>query len=471
MATPDQIKRNTKRKSKSVRANQHGSVMTGRKELASGAGQHFQGDRDMYAIMGYPRHIDPAEYVSAYERQDIASRIVDAYPDATWREPPEVKGEAGFLESFSMLASKMNLWRAFHRLDRLMNLGHYAVMYIGLDGAEDPATPAANKGYRVLFLQPHSERTADITKWEDNPKSPRFGMPQMYRITTGINWTGAGAGQRTMNVHHSRVIHVAERSLEDISIGTPRLKGIYNRLMDLDKLLGGSAEMYWQNVAMLMSFTADADVEWEPEEAQAMTNQLEEMQHGLRRMLRLRGVTGENLAPGLQGADPGSHIEKQIDVIAGTTGIPKRILLGNEAGELASTQDETAWQGRVAERREQLATPVFIDQFIQALTDLGVLPSGFAGVEWPESDTLGERGRAEVAVATATALQNYTNALGAEDVVTREEFRQILGYKNALRAVADPADGIDEDSPAAVAQFGNRQNRDILRNLKTIKAQ
>ncbi|BAQ70866.1 hypothetical protein NHU_03740 [Rhodovulum sulfidophilum] len=65
------------------------------------------------------------------------------------------------------------------------------------------------------------------------------------------------------------MIHIAERALEDESIGTPRLERVWNRLMDLDKLLGGSAEMYRQNVAMLMHLKADLAVQWDPGEAEA----------------------------------------------------------------------------------------------------------------------------------------------------------------------------------------------------------
>lgn len=417
-----------------------------RRALALQAGQHFAGERDIYEVMGYPRHLSVEHFMALYDRQDIAERLVDAYPDATWREPPEILGDDSFKKAFQKVADRLNLWRIMHRADRLMNLGHYGVIFLGLDGGENPALPAEGSDYNLLFMQPHSERTAQITRWEDDPKSPRFGLPLYYRLTSGTNWTGAGANQTTFSVHHSRVIHVAEKAMEDVSIGTPRLKSVFNRLMDLDKLLGGSAEMYWQNVAMLLHFNADASSEWAPGEAEKMQEQMEEMQNRLRRMIRTRGVEGQNLAPGLQGADPGSHIDKQIQMVAGAKGIPQRILLGNEAGELASTQDETAWQGRVAERREQLATPVFLDQFVAKGTRLGFLPSGYEGIKWPESDTLGERGRAEVAAQTAAALQNYTNALGGEDVVSPKEFREILGFEGELKPSPDSADTLEEDS-------------------------
>ncbi len=175
-----------------------------------------------------------------------------------------------------------------------------------------------------------------------------------------------------------------------------------------------------------------------------MADQLEEMQHGLRRMLRLRGMTAENLAPGLQGASPGEHIDKQLDMIAGASGIPKRILIGNEAGELASSQDENAWSARVAERRQQFATPTVLEPFIKRGLAQGWLTGSLESIEWPESDTLGEMGRADVAVKTAQAVATYANIM-ADPAVTQDEFRAILGLDPLPQL--PPIEEIDLDVP------------------------
>ena len=433
------------------------STLTGRKTLAGRAGQHFNGDRDLYAAMGYPPALGPQDYTAAYARQDIAARIVDAYPDATWRESPIVVGNEPLAEAMEALDDRLSIWRTLHRADRLMGLGHYGALLIGLDGGEPLIKPARGRGYGLLYVQPHSERTAQITRWCSDPGSPRFGKPEIYDMTTGVNWTGAGAGQTNQAAHYSRVIHIAERALEDESIGTPRLERIWNRLMDLDKLLGGSAEMYWQNVAMLMQLKADIDVEWDPEEEAALRNQIDDMQHGLSRWMRTRGIEANNLAPGLQGADPGNHIDRQMDAIAGAVGIPKRILLGSEAGQLASSQDENNWAGRVSERRQQFAGPSIARAFIVRMQELGVLPAGEFTLEWSEGDTLGEAGRADVALKTAQAVSTYANSPGAEQIISVREFRKALGQEGETPDIGE--DDILEDSDEAVIQFNQSMAR------------
>lgn len=407
-----------------------GSDLSARRRLAARTGQHFGGDRDLYEVMGYPRHLTAEDYAETYLRQDIAARVVDSYPDSTWREPPTLYGDDAFMQSFEDIESRHHIFRSMHRLDRLTGLGHYGVLLLGLDGAESLHQPVRESGgYGLIYLQPHSERTAEITQWEDDPTSPRYGKPKLYRITTGVNWTGAGATQRTATVHHSRVIHVAERALEDVSIGTPRLERVYNRLMDMDKLAGGSAEMYWQNSAIIMALIAEADVEWSPDEREAMQDQIEDMQHGLRRWMRLRGVDPKNLAPGLQGADPTGHMDKQLDLIAGATGIPKRILIGSERGELSSSQDEFNWASRIDERREQFAGPGIIEPFVRAGQRLGFLNGSFDYAEWPAGNSVSEDAQADIALKRTQALSAYVNTVGADMIVSPAEVREWLGME------------------------------------------
>jgi len=442
------------------------------------AGQHFGGLRDLYEIFGWRRVLNVEDFYEAYQRQDIAGRIVDSFPDATWRESPVVRKrddeEGGdFEKSVEELAEKVELWSTLARLDRLTGLGHYGALMLGLDGAEDLASPARGKRYRLLYLTPHGEMSSQITNWESNPRDPRYGQPLLYRLQTGVGWTGFGAGQRALSVHYSRVIHVAERPLSDKSVGMPRLERIFNRLNDLEKLLGGSAEVWWQNAAALRAWIADAETEWtEPEKAE-MEAQLEELQHGLRRDVRLRGVKPETLAAAAQSLDAATDIDKQLDMIAGATGIPKRILIGSERGELSSEQDENNWAARIMERREQFASPQIIRPVIDRFIALGILENpGKYDVVWPESDTLGESARADIALKKSQAVATFAASPGADGIVARQEVRRWLGEDEESEFdLADDIDGeedltnpLDEGDPEAQAAF--MLNRKLAANAE-----
>lgn len=441
-------------------------------------GQHFDGARDLYEVCGYPRVLTPADHEEVYRRGDIGARILDAFPDATWRESPIIKaesdktGEGAFKKSIDALAMECNLWYALKRLDLLMGFGHYGVMLIGMAGAEPLDQEVRAKGSnKIIYLAPHSERTADVTWWENNPANPRYGKPLIYNITTGVGRTGHGGGERRVTVHHSRVIHVAEKALDDVAIGQPRLERVWNRLMDVDKTVGGSAEIYWQNAALIRAWVAAPDVEWDPEEQKDMEDQLEELMHGLRRDVRLRGVEPKPVAG--SPADPAGAFDKALDLIAGAIGIPKRILIGSERGELSSEQDEVNWAARIEERRKHFADPLVIRPFIDRCIEYGILKAPEGGkyiIEWPGGDGLGAQAKAEIADKNASALQKYVSTPGAEFVVPVEEFRStFLGLEPTSQYTPEELEGrvtetVDETDPEVADEFAQNRKRRLVAN-------
>lgn len=439
-------------------------------------GQHFDGARDLYEVCGYPRVLTPADHEEVYRRGDIGARILDAFPDATWRDSPIIKaegdktGEGAFKKAVDQLAQEVNLWYALKRLDLLMGMGHYGVMLIGMAGAEPLESEVKGKNHKVIYLAPHSERTADVTWWENNPTSPRYGKPLIYNITTGVGRTGHGGGERRVTVHHSRVIHIAERALDDVAIGQPRLERVWNRLMDVDKTVGGAAEIYWQNAALIRAWVAAPDVEWDPAEQKDMEAQLEELQHGLRRDLRLRGVEPKPVAG--SPADPAGAFDKALDLIAGAIGIPKRILIGSERGELSSEQDEVNWAARVEERRKHFADPLVIRPFVDRCIEYGILKPPEGGkyvIEWPGGDGLGAQAKAEIADKNASALQRYVQTPGAEFVVPVEEFRStFLGLDPVSQYQPEELEGretgVDETDPEVKDEFAQNRKRRLVAN-------
>ena len=132
-------------------------------------------------------------------------------------------------------------------------------------------------------------------------------------------------------------------------------------------------------------------------------------------------------------ADPSGPLEGVLNLIAGATGIPKRILLGSERGELASSQDEGNWVARIEERQQKFAEPLILRAFVDRLVWLGALPEpgseGFK-VEWPSLFAKSDEERANIAMRVATAIQRYSQVSGqpVDQIMTTEEFRErVLG--------------------------------------------
>jgi uncharacterized protein len=71
----------------------------------------------------------------------------------------------------------------------------------------------------------------------------------------------------------------------------------------------------------------------------------------------------------------GPQVDAIMDMIAGGSRVPKRILLGSERGELASTQDKENFDARVKDRRKDHAGPNVFRPFVDRLVWMGALPA------------------------------------------------------------------------------------------------
>ena len=387
--------------------------------LARMFGTEGAGKRDLYNVFGWDRMITVQAMFEMYHRGGIAQRVVDAYPDATWAHPPEVyqdvKENDGWTRAFAELAKNTNLYDALHRADRLSRLGRYAIILVGYDQA-NLAAPVRGNSRKVLYFQPYSELSAKITEWNTNSASPRFGMPEFYTIypdlanneQRGGTMTGDGKmpSRGSFRVHASRVVHVAQGVMEDEVFGTPMLGSIWNYLCDLMKVVGGSAESYWLTANRGMQVDIDKDAELSDEDAAALSEEVDEYSNQMRRVLRTRGVKVTDL--GSRVADPRGPYAVLMQLISGTKGIPQRILLGSEAGHLASTQDKGNWAEQVENNRALGAEPRLLKPLIQNLIAAKALPTPKADVvaNWPDAYRSGPLERAEISSKISLAANN-----------------------------------------------------------------
>ena len=414
------------------------SVMLQRMQLANLAGLQFEGARDLYTVFGYEKNLKPEQLLAKYKRQDIASRIVDAPPGATWSNPPvPTEGSAG-VDEFITLAKDVKLWNAMYRADRLARLNPFSLLLFGFD--RGTLSSRATRADALLYVRAIGSRQVMEITYNSNPRDPRFGLPETYRIQFDDpqNKTSTGSGStsastRELTVHYSRVVHVAENPLEDEVFGTPILEKCYNLLDDLLKVAGGTAETYWLTGNRGMQADIDKDMELNPEDTADLADEMEEYQHQLRRVLRTRGVKLNVLDS--KTPDPNNTYKMIMSLISGTTGIPARILLGSEAGQLASEQDRANWAERIEERRALYATPWILEPTIELLQNVGLLPEGDVEWEWPSAFIQNPLEQGQTMAQIARAVGNISRQTGNQSpmpLITREEARGVLGFPEDL---------------------------------------
>lgn len=403
------------------------------------AGKLFGGSRDLYNVYGYKRNLALSDFEAKYARQDIAARIIDAPVQATWRREPAVTDDNGpegaFTKAWEDIVKAHRIYYTLERLDRLAGLGQYAVLLMGFPGAtKSTATAKANGSTgtsELLYIQPYKQASAAIETINAEPTDPRFGKPEMYKISVdGIKNTKGTSKSIEIFAHHSRVLHVATALLEDEVYGVPRMESVYNLLDDLLKVAGGSAEMFWLNSNRGMQIDVDPEMEMDKDDAAALEDETEDYINNLSRVMRTRGVTMKNL--GADFTDPTGVFYVLMALIAGAKGIPLRILLGSERGELASEQDRSNWANRVEERQKSYATPVILEPFLDKLIAAGALtePKGDIVIKWPDAFAPSPLERAQTMAQKARAATNLSKPLkegGAGAFYTPEEAREIMG--------------------------------------------
>jgi len=432
-----------------------------RDRLASILGFTHEGNRDLYTTFGWPKQLLVEQLFAMYYRNGLANRIIKAFPSGTWRDPPLIRDEAGssadeetddfspFVKSYDDCFKKYNIMTYLERADRVSGTGRFGLLLLGFRDGQQLDQPMGEGNFPLLYISVYSDPNVNINQWVTDPQDPRYGKPMYYTLQTGNPVVGGGqspSGQRSFRCHWSRVIHLAEYLDEDEVYGLPRLVPVFNLLQDLEKLLGAGAESYWYNARGGMVWSADKDASFSDAELARMEQQADEFGNQLKRITALQGVTPTQLQNTIN--DPGPLLEKVLDVIAGATSIPKRILIGSERGELSSDQDENNWSQRLEERRINYATPFILKPVISKLILTGniIQPEGQWEVQWP-GDGLGPQKAAEVGKTRSETLKNYVTSPGAEIVVPEEEFRkEFLGLEPKSEYGEEMEEPLPEDT-------------------------
>lgn len=427
------------------------SAMTERLALARVLGATHGGKRDIYGVLGYDDTITTMQYRARYERGGIAKTAVDAMPTAVWRgngeifEDEDPDNETEFEKQWKALNDQHHVWSTLQRAHVLASLNRFSAILIGTPGSLEAPLPKGQPG-TVLYLRPiggnidnsspsnntrtsvNSAPDASITvkKYDEDPRSRRFGLPLNYSLL------GAAFSEsvRSLSVHYTRIVHIPSRGFLDNELfGPPVLEAVWNYLLDLEKVEGGGAEAFWLRANKIRQIDVDKKMTLNPDSKQAdaeltaLREQIELLDHQLSRTIRTRGVNINDL--GSDVADFSGPQGAILSLIAGTLRIPQRVLIGSEAGSMASDQDRDNWNDQVSDCRTDYAHPIVLRPFINRLIEFNYLPTPAQWEpEWPDEGAM-------TIVETfdaAAKLAEVNNKMG-EIVVTQNEVREFLNYE------------------------------------------
>lgn len=434
---------------------------------------------------GYPRVISKASYRDMYERNGVASRVVDVFPNECWSIPPRVyeKKDADTPTAFDIAWQKINdsiepedpdsecdvsLLHYLHRIDKVSGVGAYGLLLYGLDDGLDLIEPVEGiddnggydptNAYQLKYLRVFDETCIEIAKYETDTNSARYGRPYYYNIKmtdpktmeTG-NW-GAGADNTIQKIHWSRVQHVADNRVCSEIYGIPRMKRVWNYLVDLLKVGGGSAEMFWKGGFPGYAFETQPDALGNVNiDTKSLREELDKYWSGLQRYMALKGLTAKSLTP--QVASPEYHIAGLLKFISIAIEVPMRVFIGSEEAKVSSTQDSLTWNKRLSNRQQKYITPKIIRPCINRLIKYGVLPRPEAFyIDWQDLNTVTDLDKSTIMLQETEALQAYV--LGnVQNLVSPEDYFIYFMGKDP-----DTAKKLAAGAEAALAKLQNQMH-------------
>jgi hypothetical protein len=408
----------------------------------------FDPRRDINAECGYSDPITPDEYQKSFDREGLGRRVVEFWPEEAWIVDPVVfetrdPSKTTFETAWEELEEALNVYFWLHKIDVLSGIGRFGCLLLGFsdinsdEGFSKPVALAekgeqAENEVELLYLRAFSENVAVVKEREAEKSSPRFGQPTMYTLTfeePDATVDSRKTGKQTseeLEVHWSRLIHVADNLETSLIFGTPRQQVVWNRIMDSRKVLSGSAEMFWKGAFPGYSLESQPGaVEPDAAGTTKLKKQVDDFFNGLQRIMATTGFTVKSLAP--QISDPKSHMQAIMDNVAFTLGVPKRRFIGSEQAQLASVQDSRTFNARVAKRQNKYVSPMIVKQFIDRLIMAGALPLPAGGykTEWPDLNTVTDQDKAEVATKRTEALAKYVMG-NVDQVIPPKEYLTII---------------------------------------------
>lgn len=384
--------------------------------LASLSGMQFKAHRDLYTIFGWERQLTAILCSALYATHGIAIVANDVPIDTTWRNDPKItSNSAEFDKKIKLLNNRINLFGKLHDVDRISGIGRYGIMILGIAGQE-----YKNKleNFKLDELQKidvyqESEVNLEIEQKKSEDKVTAHYSIRYYNI----------AGEK---IHPSRVIHIAEKSLDGI-FGRSRLIPIYNQLQDMWKVSGSTAEQFYMSASLLLSAQGREGYKIDETDGTKLQEKLLELVNRFKGFLVSNGFDIKNISPKI--VSPKDSWEVQKEFICASRRIPKRILFGSEAGQLASTQDQANYYEQIEARQTNYVSKKVISPLIELLIAYSDLNSTTYEILWDKLSSLTEKEVAESCNQYADTLKKLAEA-GVTDAdivqVTLDKMKKII---------------------------------------------
>lgn len=419
---------------------------------------------DHYKDYGWPTDVTFDMLYAMYRRNGIAKAAVHKIASRTWETLPTFWENYQPTESASEKVvqahlEKIRAFQAMYETSKRASVGGYAGAILRLaDNREfrDPVDTVPGGIEGLVEIVPAWRGQLRVSKWVTDPESIDYGKPAMYAFRE----SGVGSNHqsdeytkiRAFDVHPDRVLLWSE---DGTVFAHSMLEAGYNDLMDLEKIKGAGGEGFWRNAKASPVIEADAESNLadiaksmgvsQDEVMDKMNDQVEQFQTGFDKLLFLQGMKAQNTSITLN--SPKEFFQTSVQSFAASVEMPFRVLVGNETGERASTEDDRTFSKACMSRRNWVETPM-LKQFVERMVSFGVFPQAQWYIGWQSllNTSPEERMNRAKSMATVNRMVAGTGE-NVSPVFPVDEIREEAGYKpmgtEPTQPTNEPADPLD----------------------------
>jgi len=415
------------------------------------SGSNYTGDtlHSIATDYGYPDELEFSNYWNMYRRFGIAKSVIELPVDTTWKTPPKIEGSEELMRDIEILIKKFKIWQRAKGLDTRQRVGRYAGMYMRVRDnmmPDKPLTTGLNGLASLVEMMPLYESQLKITQTDEDVLSDTYGQPILYQYSGNVEGDRNENTNNVITIHASRIIPAAEGADSGWIYGIPALEAVYNSLMDLRKIAGAGGEGFYKNAAQSIVFELkDAASATQNATLLGKFNDMADnfLRNRFRRSLWTPGLEAKVLESTL--TNPKEFFMNSLaDVAAGTTPpIPSTVLIGQQTGERASTEDSKTFLSGVQSRRENFGTEL-VSGLIDWMMLYGILKTEEYEVEW--DDLLARSDVEKMTSAKDMAETNNKQFLSGQSVpFSPEEIREAAGF-DPEEIIEPGGEEIDEDA-------------------------
>lgn len=344
---------------------------------------------------GYRENLTLNDYRQAWQRNAIGFGAVEKVLGKVWGTSPWViEGEAwdeatpltAWEGMISNWAKRAGVWPMLEEADRMRMLGGYSYLLLRIADSRRMNQPVKriNNINAIVELVPVWADQLRPGRTETNPDSKDFGKVLMWQYDEPVDH-----GVRTVDVHPDRVVTIG-----DPRYGIPFLRAGFNALTNIEKIEGGSGESFLKNASRQLHIDFDKDAKLRDiadahgvpmsELGDVYNEVVAEMNIGNDNALITQGATAGLLTT--TAADPRPSYETNIQSFSASVDMASKILIGNQTGERASTEDLKSFNARCQSDRIRHVGPKTVTPLINHLIELKALDAPAKGftVMWDD---------------------------------------------------------------------------------------